>query len=840
MKKLTLLTLLAIAAPSCVQAAPLTLTQNGKPNATIVVQADAPKPVQAAAADLQKYIAKISGVELPLKADGQDVPGITLNVGQTAATRESDLPNAKLNPETYAISQRGDDIYFTGRYPSPTAFAVYAFLQDQLGVRWFAPGDDWEYVPPKRSGNLRVDVKNVVRTPDWSPRIWSGHNWTEDWNAWNLRNKTVQSERVPRRQFQNNMYRVFPPTKYAKAHPEYYPLVNGKRWIPANDTDRYWWPCIGNPEVQRMTVDYMRDYFTKNPDADSFSLGMDDIAYLCSCPLCRKLDANPDDYEKRKFSDRFYKFVNLVAKDLKTTHPDKYIGTLIYHIARELPLQVPKLEDNVFGYITQTSANWYNPETKKADQDLTRAWAKRVKHLSRYDYFGFASFTPRVYPHLMDEEMKFDKSLGFDGMYVEMYTFLPHTAPMMWAFAQLQWDTKQNIDPLLNDFYAKMYPSTTKQMKSYFDLLERSWTTSRPGHTAKTGHDWEHRNIVKQAVSISAADTKTGLKLLDEAYTAAATPVEKRRIDVARQGLKYASFAIIGYDLAQQLATLNPQNAGQAQTGIKLARELGKLSTEREKYWAQALNQQNLFGANLRGLKGMILGNGESYLQTNASVLDAPAQSGLSSIIAWYHQNQPAQAAQVTSELLAAFPAGSIADLIRAANWVATSKPTSLVKNGDFENAATNKGPAAQSDWQAEGVPVGWSTWSSLNGGKYGVVAGRNNSKGISVHAPAQDRAVALQNIPVQAGKKYLATVWVKPSRKENAPHTSLSLRLRTSKGWYTGQGATQATNASNGEWQQLMLWVSIPEGVTETALMLGTESDTTAVFDDVAVYEVP
>ncbi|NLF18696.1 MAG: hypothetical protein GX595_15800, partial [Lentisphaerae bacterium] len=46
--------------------------------------------------------------------------------------------------------------------------------------------------------------------PGTSPRVWSGHAWTPDWKAWSLRNKAVLSEVVPRRQFQNNLHRVFP------------------------------------------------------------------------------------------------------------------------------------------------------------------------------------------------------------------------------------------------------------------------------------------------------------------------------------------------------------------------------------------------------------------------------------------------------------------------------------------------------------------------------------------------------------------------------------------------------------------------------------------------------
>jgi hypothetical protein len=311
-------------------------------------------------------------------------------------------------------------------------------------------------VPRGTRGELTVQVRDVVKAPDTSPRIWSGHAWNGDWEAWNLRNKTVLSEVVPRRQFQNFLHRVFPPEKYAETHPEYYPLIGGKRWIP-EPGDSAWRPCESNPEVLRLTVEYARQWFDEHPNVDSFSLGMDDISHLCSCPNCRAMDPHPDSYEKWEFSDRHYKFVNAVAREAAKTHPDRYIGTLIYSIARKPPETVPKLEDNVFGFITETSAAWWMPGLKEEDHALTREWARRCKHLSRYDYYGFGTMTPRFYPHHMAEQVKFDKSLGLEGMYTEVYTFLPDTAPMIWAFAKLQWEHTLSVDALLDEFYAKMF-----------------------------------------------------------------------------------------------------------------------------------------------------------------------------------------------------------------------------------------------------------------------------------------------------------------------------------------------------------------------------------------------
>jgi hypothetical protein len=820
------------------KAGPITLVKNNQPNATIVLQADAPDPMKAAAGDLQKYIQKISGVQLPLKTDGKDVSGITLNIGKTATTQAGDFPDAKLNPETYAVTQRGDDVYFEGNYPSPTAFAVYSFLQNQLGVRWFAPGDDWDYVPQNANkSTFTVNVKNEVSVPGTSPRIWSGHSWNADWKNWELRNKAVVSEKVLRRNFQNNMYRIFPPSKYAKTHPEYYPLINGKRWIPEDDNQAYWWPCIGNKDVQRITEEYIHQWFKDHPDQDSFSLGMDDIAYMCDDPLCQAMDSSPDDYIKRQFSSRYYKFINIIAKEVKKTDPDKYIGVLIYSIVVNPPVDVPKIEDNVFGYIANGSAaQWYQDGKKKQWMDNTYEWAKRVKKLSRYDYFGMGTFAPRVFPHNMAEMMDVDHSLGFEGSYVEMYTFLPQTAPMIWAFAQKQWNPSLKIDDLLNEFYTKMYGPAAPTMKKYFDLMEKSWNTERPGHTG-----WVHRNLIHQVTSISSQAVNEGMNLLNQAYNQAANPMEKRRIDVTRGGLQFASYPILQYALAQQIAATAVDNTQDAKQLADNAAELGKLISEQQKNWPLIMQRQDLLGDNLRDLDNMKLRNGEGYLQTETSALVNPALPGILRLISWYNENQPAQAAAISQQLITSFPAGGVKDAITSWNWVQQNHPKSLLTNGNFENNAQNTTTAAQEDWSSKGAPVSWNTWSSQGKVKFLKAQGRSgNAFRVQSNLNGGDNGVIIQNATLNPTSKYLGVAWVKSADATLAPNATITFRFRTDKGWFTGTGASVSSGAApSSQWQQIIISSDVPKGATGLAFMLGT-NDGDAIFDDAALYEIP
>jgi len=832
-KVLLLLAILQISVAA--SAEPLTLVKDGKPNATIVLATDATERMQWAAGTLRNYIQKISGVALPLNKDGKDVPGITLNVGKTDSAQESDLPDASLSPESYAIKMRGDDVYFAARYPTAVTFAVHSFIEDQLGVRWFAPGDDWEYVPQLQDkSTFTVDVKDVVKSPDTSPRIWSSHNFGGDWNTWNFRNKTLNAEKsAPWKGFQNYIYKIFPPEKYAKTHPEYYPLINGKRVIPTKG-DVYWWPCIGNKDVQRITAEYIHQFFVDHPEVDSFPLGMDDIYTMCQDPLCRAMDAHPDDDKNRHYSDRYYKFINIVAAQVQKTDPGKYIGLLVYDGTRELPKSVPHIADNVFGYMTQNSSYWPDAARKKADMDLTVAWTKRMKHLSRYDYYGFNSIAPRVYPHLMAEEIKFDKQHGFGGMYTEVYTFLPHTAPMIWAFAKLQWDSSLNIDDLLNDFYTKMFGAGASAMQKYFSLLEKCWDEDKPGFNRVVLKD-----IIQQSLVMTPDEVHQAFALLDAADKNAQQPMEKKRIGIIHAAMQYYSYMPLEYQLAQQLSLAQFHNAADAQKGLAQVQQLGQLITQRQQFWAAAMQRKDLLGANLRGLDQTRFG-----ISNDMSPIENPVIPAMLHLVDWYRQNQPEQAAQVLNAIKSTFPEGVIRSTLSDMNWVAQHHPDSLLVNGSFESASART-TDVQPDWNTQNIPGGWASWSRYHFAKFAKVPGRNGGIGVRIVTP-KDRGESgrvVQSInKLKPGGRYLAVAWVKVEPGYDPNGVSLGLRLRVDGKWYpAGKGpvTVQTAAAPSEGWQQMIIGITLPDDANGLSLQVDA-SRSAAVFDDVALYEIP
>ena len=812
----------------------ISLAEDGKPLATIVTPAKAPGRIKTAALDLQRYVEKICGVKLPIHEDGKQVAGTGLYIGECEGSPACTLAKAGASWEGYEITEKDGSLYFTGLNPSPVAFGVYSFIEDDLGVRWFAPGDLWEKVPKSaKPGTLSVAARSRTVIPHISPRIWSAHNWAPMWNDWNIRNKTTLSEVISKRNFQNKIHQIFPVEKYAKEHPEYYPLMaNGKRYIPHKD-DRRWRPCESNPEVQRIVVDYIRDYFDKNPMQDSFSVGMDDISHLCCCPNCRAMDDAPDSWEHQRFSDRHYRFVNIIAKEVAKTHPDKYIGTLIYAIALQPPKQVPKMEPNVFGYITETSAAWWMPGQKKIDHDLTTEWRKRVQHLFRYDYYGFASLAPRYYPHYVDEQMKFDHALGVEGMYVEVYTFLPLTMPMIWQFAKLEWDTSLNTDKLLDEFMT-IYGPAKPQMARFWDLLEKSYQVDRPGRGK-----WEHRKIINQALATSPEDLDKAFALLDEADKAAGNDAQvKERIATHRDALKLAAYVVKPYAYNEQIQVIDVQSQADADKVFELVAKLEQSKAGREEFVESLKKRDDMIGLNIRGLV-----DHKGYIQLGVfPLLEASAMSGLFQAINWYVQNRPneleAKTQNIANEELKAVVKGYVGLFANG------NKPKNLIFNGDFEIRDEEKEVAKDMvGWTKEGCPKGWNSWARGDGMKVSVVPEGRTGNAVRITESPKGGCL-IQSVKAEEGGTYLLTGYAKLIGDCTA---TVGIRFRTPNGqWlpsHEGSFSPSVEPKQDGEWTYVILLVKVPKGAAQIVVMPGprTQDPKTGqlLLDDFVMYRL-
>ena len=116
-----------------------TLFAGGKSKYRIVLSGTASTSEQTAAAELQKYIREVSGAELPIVTDlstkgARIFVGYNTRVGEIIGQKDIDELD-----ESFTYESRGKDIFIYGGSQRGTLYGVYAFLENELGLRWYTP-----------------------------------------------------------------------------------------------------------------------------------------------------------------------------------------------------------------------------------------------------------------------------------------------------------------------------------------------------------------------------------------------------------------------------------------------------------------------------------------------------------------------------------------------------------------------------------------------------------------------------------------------------------------------------------------------------------------------------
>ncbi|MHB0997864.1 MAG: DUF4838 domain-containing protein [Armatimonadota bacterium] len=461
------------------------IAKDSIPSMAVVVERNDDTDLKEAVDDLVNYIEKASGARLAVHIDGTvsgSMPKIF--IGNTEYTASQKLPLDKLEYDGYIISPRDGNIIITGRSVQGTIYGIYGFLKDYIGVRWYMPGELWEVVP--HANPLSVKISHEQVNPDFPYRVWHSGWYSQSVKKWCTRNRitTFGYERPdsPYRTFNHNLNIIFPVTKYGKEHPEYYSEINGKRFVPDNDIDGRGQPCFTNHDVIRITVETIRDYFTKNPDSSQYSVSINDNADHCMCSNCSALDSPYRTFRgTRSFSDSYFHYVEAVASEIAKSHPDKTIGCFAYWSVELPPRHIKKLPSNVVIQLTQDTSQYHDLDYKKRDREMFFQWSTTADRLIKYDYYGLGWFTPRYYPKLIADDLKFNYNNGAVGTYAEIFPYWATMNPMICMASELAWNIDDDPDRILNEYFSTLYGDAAPVMREFYDLLEKKWMKNRTG-----------------------------------------------------------------------------------------------------------------------------------------------------------------------------------------------------------------------------------------------------------------------------------------------------------------------------------------------------------------------
>ena len=475
--------------------AQVALFNNGTSELKIFIEESASDELFSAAQDLSEILFSMSGSRLPVKTKVlENAKGIFL----TKTTR-SPTPSLSVEElEAFSIWTDKQGLHLSGQSDLGTTHAIYTFLQEHGGCRWYTPGSSGEHIPNRKTWEL--DKIDETHQPDFLSREFFGLH-SEEEKEWARRNRLHG-----RFKYHHNLYAIFNENVFNE-HPEWFALIGEKRISPQKN-ERTAQPNFSDLNAADYAAHAASEYFKENPDAFSFSLGMNDGLAIDSSKATRVLTEPARFYRNNPdYSDLVFRFMNKASETLGETFPKKYLGCLAYHYALNVP-SFP-VRAKIIPYITADRSQWYDENYRKDDLDLMRRWSQAGPEIiGIYDYYeGYPFVIPRIFTRYIHESLQFAYDTGIRGFTAELYPVWPFDGPKAWLTAQLLWNTSLNRIELLDDFYKNNFGKAAKPMEHFYSLCEEAWSRQpTPGWWLKFYKNPEQTEIFSKAILSTLED----------------------------------------------------------------------------------------------------------------------------------------------------------------------------------------------------------------------------------------------------------------------------------------------------------------------------------------------
>ncbi|MGD8500969.1 MAG: DUF4838 domain-containing protein, partial [Phycisphaerales bacterium] len=423
----------------------IALVSEGKPSASIVVAQNPTHSARLAALELQYHIRKITGAVVPIKTDSEEITGTRILVGQSRQTNALGIKGDSFKSLEYLIQFRPDTITLIGRDwqdtkenrkelgrdtygrtiqssrhhidyhkatgqaeqdakpitlpgffdDQGTCYATYHFLEQFCGIRWYGPTELNIVFPSQKTLTVRGD--EIRRSRDLKHIDALGGGWPIIKVQWNYPdddelNLYWRRLRVGGEKWAGNHTIWRKTVREVFNNPEYQAKGRGSGSQL----------CYTNPRLVQKVSRVARDYFDGKELRDGFkamgnyfAVVPDDNYSWCECEKCRRILAISEEdkrgegfFSNARNSYYIFNFINEVAKEVRKTHPHKFIVALAYS-SYAYPPKGLELEPNVcvapclhicYGYDKRT---YY-----ENDMAIYRAWLQEGdRPLYLWNYF---------------------------------------------------------------------------------------------------------------------------------------------------------------------------------------------------------------------------------------------------------------------------------------------------------------------------------------------------------------------------------------------------------------------------------------------------------------------
>jgi len=478
----------------------LELARNGQTDYAIVQSAQPTPAEQFAVEDLGAYLQKITGARFTVVSETNAVlPVRAIYVGWTEFARKQGIDLAALGDEEWIIKSCGKNLVMVGGRPRGTLYAVYEFLEKQVGCHWF---DEFTETVPARPDLVlkKMDIRGLPAF--WDRRIYTAADIGIVTERFRFRNKESTSSFGSGSVFGSpNSCHTF--HDYSKAwptnHPEYLAL-NAEGARPSDGQI-----CLTHPEVRKLMLAQLKEFIAKDREAAAkagcqppriYAVEQNDNTLVCQCQECKAFCEREDSP-----SGPLVDLVNSLADGIKAEYPDVLVETFAYQTTLKPPRTI-KARDNVMIRVAQLNAEWPKPVKERDDHpDMFRpmthpvnrgpceilvSWSKVIQHLAVWDYWIQYSFnfedipSPYVNMRCLQPDLKLFHDSHVEMMFVECEKseITSFFDLKRWLGIKLMQDPDQSPAPLIKTFMDGFYGPATGKMAEYLNYMEDQMATT--------------------------------------------------------------------------------------------------------------------------------------------------------------------------------------------------------------------------------------------------------------------------------------------------------------------------------------------------------------------------
>ena len=579
-----------------------TVATADKPMALLVLadKPENPQVIKYAADEFQRVIQKATGVKIAVIPEKQLNRQLHKNLsliflGPCEAARRAGVDAGRLPANGYLIRSGDRRLFLCGKdggtdHPRNyhvdmgTLFAVYEFLERQVGVRWLWPGDLGEFVP--RRQHVVTGVWKTRSLPRLMQRYWrfeaslhlGRQAWSSEGSVYNYKLGVYKWLRRHRFMRRHNLdyaeaFRDYW-KRFGETRPELFNLLPDGRRQPDGARPHHVSMCVSEPELwKQVVVDWRVNRTAKLPWVNCKP---NDTPGKCVCRRCLDWDERTDTAAataaaRKAFvagdrdgwswpghlgslSDRYAKYLLAVQREAEKF--DKNANVISYAYANYMrPPTAAVLNNRVVIALASSLFFPYTDETSREFRNDWKGWSATGARLV---------FRPNITLGSHNMPVHFARRVGADIQHAFRHGVLATDldsltgmwatqGPSLYVIARTQLPVDKTVDEILDEYYGA-FGSAKIAVKQYFDYWERvtepvtrkRWQAivNRYGRQDPDGLNF--RTFYKVAHEIYTPEVMNeGRRLLRvAAERAAAEETASRRVGFLAKGLRDAQLTL--------------------------------------------------------------------------------------------------------------------------------------------------------------------------------------------------------------------------------------------------------------------------------------------------------